>query len=38
MIIAVWKHSCAVSNSAEGGDVESKSFSLLINDQNFWMY
>ena len=36
MIIAVSKRSCAVSNSAEGGDVESKSCSLfMINDQNF---
>jgi len=30
--------SCAVSNSAEGGDVKSKSCLLfIINDQNIWM-
>ena len=39
MIIAVWKHSCAVSNSAEGGDVKTKSCSLsIINDQIFLMF
>jgi len=33
-----WSSSCAVSNSAEGGAVKSKSGLLfMINDQNFLM-
>ena len=37
-LLQYWSSSCAVSNSAEGGDVKSKSCLLfMINDQNFLM-